>query len=146
MRDKATLLYEWRQLRLELQKEFSQKQLQNIMDWFSNLKPAVHGFNYDDMHTWPDIWEYINEGWYTHSGNGLASYYTIDFAYPEKDVQLWLVHDMLHGDMYLVTYVDGYILKRSDGKVCNYEENKKDLHIMEKFDKMKIISTLKERK
>jgi hypothetical protein len=48
--------------------------------------------------------------------------------------------------MYLVTYVDGYILNRSDGKVCNYEENKKDLHIMEKFDKMKIISTLKERK
>ena len=58
MRDKATLLYEWRQLRLELQKEFSQKQLQNIMDWFEKLDPS-HGFNFDDITTWPDIWEYI---------------------------------------------------------------------------------------
>ena len=92
------------------------------------------------------IWEYINEGWYTLSGNGLASYFTLDFAYPDKDVQLWLIHDMFYGDMYLVAYVDGYILNRSDGKVCKYEEHKKDLHIMEKFDKMKIVSTLKDRK
>lgn len=40
MRDKATLLYEWRQIRLELQKDFSKKQLQETMDWFTSLDPA----------------------------------------------------------------------------------------------------------
>ena len=146
MRDKATLLYEWRQTRLELQKDFSKKQLQKTMDWFTSLDPVTHGFNYDDMYTWPDIWEYINEGWYTHSGNGLGCYYTVDFACPDRDNQLWLVHDMLHGDMYLVAYCDGYILNRANGQVCEYEKHKKDLHIMEKFDKKKINSTLKDRK
>ena len=33
MHDKATLLYEWRQLRLNLQKEYSQKQLQELVNW-----------------------------------------------------------------------------------------------------------------
>jgi len=60
MHDKATLLYEWRQLRLNLQKEYSQKQLQELVNWLARLNPAVHGFNFDDMTTWPDIWEYIS--------------------------------------------------------------------------------------
>ena len=42
MRDKATLLYEWRQLRLKLQDNFSQKQLQDTMDWFEKLDPNPH--------------------------------------------------------------------------------------------------------
>ena len=83
MQDKATLLYEWRQLRLKIQNDFSQKQLQNMMNWWKSLEPAVHGFNYDDMKTWPDVWEYINEGYYTHSGNGLGCFYSIHYACPE---------------------------------------------------------------
>ncbi len=145
MQDKATLLYEWRQLRLKIQNDFSQKQLQNMMNWWKSLQPAVHGFNYDDMKTWPDVWEYINEGYYTHSGNGLGCFYTMHYACPERDNRLWLIHDMYYGDMYLVTYTDGFVLNRSNGKVCNYEEHKKDLHIMEKYDTNNIISTLKYR-
>lgn len=147
MRDKATLLYEWRQLRLELQKEFSQKQLQNIMDWFEKLDPNPHGFNFDDITTWPDIWEYISEGYYTRSGNGLGCLYTLHHSVPEKDNQLWLVHDMYYGDMYLVVYSEGYILNRANGKICEYDEvNKKDLDILKKYDINEVISTLKYRK
>ena len=104
MHDKATLLYEWRQLRLNLQKEYSQKQLQELVNWLARLNPAVHGFNFDDMTTWPDIWEYISEGYYTRSGNGLACFYTLHHAQPKKDNQLWLVHDLYFGDMFLVAY------------------------------------------
>ncbi len=143
MRDKATLLYEWRQIRLNLQKEFSQKQLQELIDWLARLDPAVHGFNFDDMTTWPDIWEYINEGYYTRSGNGLACLYTLHHAQPEKDNQLWLVHDMYYGDMYLVAYSEGYILNRANNEICVYEEVKKDLDIIKKYDTSDIITTLK---
>ena len=126
MQDKATLLYEWRQLRLNLQKEYSQKQLQELIDWLAKLSPATHGFNFDDMTTWPDIWEYISEGYYTKSGNGLACFYTLHHSQPEKDNQLWLVHDLYFGDMYLVAYSEGYILNRSDNKLYSYSNIKND--------------------
>ena len=87
--------------------------------------------------------EYINEGYYTHSGNGLGCFYTMHYACPERDNRLWLIHDMYYGDMYLVTYTDGFVLNRSEKYAIM--KNIKDLHIMEKYDTNKIISTLKYR-
>ena len=112
------------------------------------LDPNPHGFNFDDITIEePHIWEYINEGYYTRSGNGLGCLYTLHHSVPEKDNQLWLVHDMYYGDMYLVVYSEGYILNRANGKICEYDEvNKKDLDILKKYDINEVISTLKYRK
>ena len=106
------------------------------MDWFEKLDLTPHGFNFDDITRLileNFIWEYINEGYYTRSGNGLGCLYTLHHFckiwQTKKDNQLWLVHDMYYGDMYLVVYSEGYILKRGKMvKICEYDEvNKKDL-------------------
>jgi hypothetical protein len=47
--------------------------------------------------------------------------------------------------MYLVCYVDGYILNRSSGKLNKYEDIQNDIDILEKHAADKIIETLKYR-
>ena len=145
MRDKAALLYEWRQIRLQLKEQFCESNLQKTIDWWKTLNYHTHGFNYDNRNTWPDVWEYISEDFYTNSGNGLGCFYTAYHADPKKKPEVWLIHDLAHGDMYLVCYVDGYILNRVDGKLYKYEDIKDDMSILEKHTAEEIIETLKYR-
>jgi hypothetical protein len=147
MQDKAILLYEWRQLRLKLQEKFTKSTLQEIVNWWKSFPYHNHGLNYDDITTWPDVWEYISEGYYTNSGNGLACFYTLYHALPDKKPELWLILDLeFGGDIYLVAIVDGYILNRTNGKVVKYVDIKDDIDIMERIDYNDIIAHLKERK
>lgn len=145
MRDTAALLYEWRQTRLQLKEQFCESNLQKAIDWWKSLKYHMNGFNYDQTYTWPDVWEYISEGHYTNSGNGLGCFYTVYHATPNKNPEVWLIHDLFYGDMYLVCYVDGYILNRSSGKLDKYEDIKHDIDILEKHSATDIIETLKYR-
>lgn len=144
MRDKATLLYEWRQLRLKLKEKFSEDNLKSVITWWKSLDYHVNGFNYDQLYTWPDVWEYISEGHYTNSGNGLACFYTVHHAQPKLESEVWLIHDLALGDMYLVCYVDGYILNRANGKLEKYEDIKNDIDILEKYNSQTVIDNLKD--
>ena len=143
MKDTATLLYEWRQHRLKLKDNFNEENLQNAMDWWNALNPRAHGFDFDHLDTWPDVWEYITEGFYTVSGNGLGMFYTVLHADETKDVEIWAIHDLLHTDMYLIAVVDGYVLNRMSGKVENLEDVKSDLNILAKHTKDEVITELK---
>ena len=147
MQDKAILLYEWRQLRLKLQEKLTKSTLQEIVNWWKSFPYHSHGLNYDDITTWPDVWEYISEAYYTNSGNGLACYYTLYHALPDKKPELWLILDLeFSGDIYLVAVIDGYILNRMNGKVEKYADVKGDIDIMERINCEDIITHLKERK
>ena len=147
MRDKAILLYEWRQLRLKLQKKFTKSTLQKIVNWWKSFPYHSNGFNYDDITTFPDVWEYISEEFYTNSGNGLGCFYTVYHAHPDKNPELWLILDLSHqGEIYLVVYVDGYILNRLHGKVDKYEDVKDDMDIMERITYEDIEPHLKNRR
>jgi len=143
MTDKADMLYKWREVRLALQKEFTKENLQKVSDWWESIKYFTNGFNFDDMSTWSDVWQYINDGYYTKSGNGLGIFFTIFYADEDKDVELWLAHDLYYSNIYLVVYVDGYILNRASGEVEVYEDIKNDLSIMEVHHKYKIIDAIK---
>jgi hypothetical protein len=145
MTDTANLLYEWRQTRLNLKEEFSEKNLQEAMDFWKKLNYSRHGFDYDNSNAWPDAWEYITEEFYTNSGNGLGCFYTVNFARPDLEPEVWLVHDLLHGDMYLVCYVNGYILNRITGDVDKYDLVRDDLDIMARHSASKILNTIKSR-
>lgn len=143
MTDKASMLFKWRETRLKLQKEFNKENLQNAVNWWESINYHTNGFNFDDMSTWPDVWQYINDGYYTKSGNGLALFFTVFYADESKDVELWLVHDLFYSNIYLVVYVDGYILNRASGEVEVYEEIKNDLSILEVHNKHSIIDAIK---
>lgn len=145
MNEHATLLYEWRQTRLKLKDDFSDKNLQNSIDFWKSVKYHQHGLDYDRPSTWPDVWEYITEQHYTNSGHGIGCFYTVYHARPDLNPEIWLIHDLLHGDMYLVCYVDGYILNRMSGKLERYEDVKDDLDILEKFTAEKVVNAVKER-
>ena len=147
MRDKAILLYEWRQLRLKLQKELTQSTLQEIVNWWKAFPYHSNGFNYDDVKTWPDVWEYISEEFYTNSGNGLGCFYTLYHSYPERNPEIWLILDLTEGgEIYLVAHMDGYVLNRHNGKVEKYEDIKNDIDIMERIVYNDIEPHLKDRK
>jgi len=147
MQDKAILLYEWRQLRLKLQKDFNETTLQEIVNWWKAFPYSANGFNYDDVTTFPDVWEYINEEFYTNSGNGLGCFYTLYHSYPKNKPELWLILDLSEGgEIYLVAYMDGYVLNRKNGKVDKYEEIKDDIDIMERITYKDIEPHLKGRK
>jgi len=147
MQDKAILLYEWRQLRLKLQNKFTKSTLQEIVNWWKSFPYHSNGFNYDDVTTFPDVWEYISEKYYTNSGNGLACFYTLYHSYPDKKPELWLILDLsLGGEIYLVAYMDGYVLNRLHGKVDKYEKVKSDIDIMERMTYDDIEPHLKKRK
>ena len=137
------MLFKWREIRLRLQNEFSKENLQNAVNWWESIKYHTHGFNFDDMSTWTDVWQYINDGYYTKSGNGLALFFTVFYADETKDTELWLVHDLLHSNIYLVVYVDGYILNRASGEVELYETVKNDLSILSVHKKFEIIDAIK---
>ena len=47
MNEHATLLYEWRQTRLKLKDDFSDKNLQNSIDFWKSIKYHQHGLDYD---------------------------------------------------------------------------------------------------
>jgi len=145
MRDKASLLYEWRQLRLDLKENLDKKTLQKVNDWWRTIPCHVNGFNYDDLSTWPDVWEYISEEFYTNSGHGLGCFYTFHYAHPRKKAEVWLIMDMEYGGMYLVAYADGYILNRIGGEVHLYEDIKDDLDIMTVITPEDIDFALKKR-
>ena len=146
MQDKAILLYEWRQLRLKLQNEFTKSTLQEIVNWWKSFPYHSNGLNYDDVTTWPDVWEYINEEFYTNSGNGLGCFYTLYHAFPNNNPEIWLILDVSDGgEIYLVAYVDGYVLNRLNGKVDKYEDIKNDIDIMERTTYNDIESHLKSR-
>ena len=133
MQDKAIQLYEWRQLRLKLQNEFTKSTLQEIVNWWKSFPYHSNGLNYDDVTTWPDVWEYINEEFYTNSGNGLGCFYTLYHAFPNNNPEIWLILDFSDGgEIYLVAYMDGYVLNRLNGKVDKYEDIKNDIDIMER--------------
>ena len=72
MKDTATLLFDWRQTRLDLKEEFSENNLQKVMDFWKSLDYSRHGFDYDRNAMWPDAWEYITEQFYTNSGNKIG--------------------------------------------------------------------------
>ena len=137
MKDNATRLFEWRQTRLNLKEDFSEKNLQSAMDFWKSLDYSRHGFDYDHPHVWPDVWEYISEQFYTNSGNGVGCFYTAYHARPDLNPEVWLVHDLSLGDMYLVCYVDGYILNRMSGNVEKYDAIANDLDILEKHSAKK---------
>lgn len=141
MSEHAKMLYEWRQHRLALQNSFTEEKLQELMDWFELLDPSIHGFDYDHMDTWPTIWQYITEGYYTKSGNGLGLFYTM--VYVDKDPELWLVHDLLHSDIYLITIVDGLVLNRRSGVIEKLDEIIDDLDVLEKHSKDKVMTNVK---
>lgn len=143
MKDKSLLLFEWRQIRLELKNNFTEENLQNVIDWWKHLDYHAQGFDYDNPKTWPDVWEYISEEFYTNSGNGLGCFHTVNLALPDKDPELLLVHDLLHGDIYLICVVDGWVLNRRSGKLEIYEHVKEDLDIIERHSKEFILDTLK---
>ena len=145
MTDTANLLYEWRQTRLNLKEDFSEKNLQKAMDFWKKLDYSRHGFDYDRPASWPDVWEYITEEFYTNSGNGLGCFYTIHHARPDLNPEVWLIHDLSEGDMYLVCYVDGYILNRITGKLDKFELIKDDLDILTRHDSTKMINLVKAR-
>lgn len=143
MKDSATLLYEWRQVRLQLKEKLCESNLQKVNDYWKSIDYHRHGFNYDQIDTWPDVWQYITEGHYSNSGHGLACFYTVYHAHPKLEPEVWLVHDLAHGDMYLVCYADGYILNRITGKLEKYKDVANDLDILEKHSYEKIIETIK---
>jgi hypothetical protein len=143
MKDTSTLLYEWRQCRLELKQDFTQKNLQRLVDWWQHLDYHSHGFDYDNLNTWPDVWEYITEEFYTNSGNGLSCFHTICHSNPDKELELLLIHDMRYGDMYLICIADGWVLNRSNGKVERYDTVSDDLDILKRYTKEFVINTLK---
>ena len=143
MKDKSTLLFEWRQRRLELKNNFTEDNLQAVIDWWKSLNYHIHGFNYDNPMIWPDVWEYISEEFYTNSGNGLGCFYTVHHACPDKDPELLLIHDLLYGDIYLICVVDGYILNRSSGILENMNNTINDFDILKRFSKEFILDTLK---
>lgn len=145
MKDTATRLFEWRQTRLNLKQEFSEKNLQEAINFWKSLDYSRHGFDYDHPDVWPDVWEYISEEFFTNSGNGLGCFYTIHHARPDLKPEVWLIHDLTLGDMYLVCYADGYILNRMNGKVEKFEHIQNDIDIMERHDAEKIINAVKER-
>lgn len=145
MKDKATLLYEWRELRIKLQNEFTEETLQEIITWWQSIDHHVHGLNYDHVHTWPDVWEYISEEFYTRSGNGLGCFYTIYHAMKDKNPEVWLIQDLEYSDIYLVAYADGYILNRLDGELAKYEDIKDDINILKRHKSEDIIKTIKAR-
>ncbi|MDA8882903.1 hypothetical protein N9I00_00690 [bacterium] len=143
MKEQSTLLYEWRQRRLELKNNFTEHNLQEVIDWWKRLDYHHNGFNYDNPSIWPDVWEYITEGFYTNSGNGLGCLYTVHHACPDKDPELLLIHDLLHGDMYLICVVDGWVLNRRSGILEKFEDVSKDFDILKRFSKEFILNTLK---
>ena len=143
MSDKSTLLYEWRQKRLELKNNFTETNLQEVVDWWKSLKYHSQGFNYDNLTTWPDVWEYISEEFYTNSGNGLGCFHTVCHACPDKDPELLLIHDLLYGDIYLICVVDGWILNRSSGILERVEDTPTDFDVLKRFSKEFILDTLK---
>ena len=143
MKDKSTLLYEWRQRRLELKNNFTETNLQKVVDWWKSLDYHSQGFNYDNPTTWPDVWEYISEGFYTNSGNGLCCFHTVCHACPDKDPELLLIHDLLYGDIYLICVVDGWILNRSSGILERVEDTPTDFDVLKRFSKEFILDTLK---
>ncbi|MDA9374052.1 hypothetical protein N9R43_01585 [bacterium] len=145
MKDTATLLYEWRQTRLNLKEDFSEKNLQVVMDFWKSLNYSRHGFDFDRMEYWPDAWEYLTEGFFTNSGNGVGCFYSVYHARPELKPEVWLIHDLLHGDMYLVCYVDGYVLNRITGEVDKFERVQDDIDILKRFDASSIINNVKAR-
>lgn len=143
MNDKAKLLFDWRQQRLALKDNFTKEGLQEVFDWFKSLNPSLHGFNYDDNRTWPDIWQYLSDGYYSRSGNGLGLFYTIVHTFPEKEPELWLIHDLLHTDMYLIAIIDGYVLNRDSGEVELLADVQSDLHILTKHTKEEVMTAVK---
>ena len=145
MKDTATRLFEWRQTRLNLKEDFSEKNLQEAMDFWKSLDYSRHGFDYDRPSVWPDAWEYISEEFYTNSGNGVGCFYSVYHARPDLNPEVWLVHDLSLGDMYLVCYVNGHVLNRLHGKVDKFERVQNDLDILEKYKADDIINAVKER-
>ena len=145
MKGTATLLFDWRQTRLDLKEEFSENNLQRVMDFWKSLDYSRHGFDYDRNAMWPDAWEYITEQFYTNSGNGLGCFYTVHHAHPKLEPEVWLVHDLAHGDMYLVCYVDGYILNRITGELDKFELVQNDLDVLKKYTASTIIDAVKDR-
>jgi hypothetical protein len=143
MKDKSTLLYEWRQIRLQLKNDFTKDNLQDVVTWWKKLNYHHNGFNYDNPTTWPDVWEYISEQFYTNSGNGLGCFYTVYHSDVTLDPELMLIHDLYYGDMYLICVVDGWILNRRNGIVEKLEDVSKDIDILKRFSKDFIIDTLK---
>lgn len=143
MKDKSTLLYEWRQQRLELKNNFTETNLQKVVDWWKSLDYHSQGFNYDNLTTWPDVWEYISEEFYTNSGNGLGCFYTVHHAHPDKDPELLLIHDLLYGDIYLICIVDGWLLNRSSGILERVDDVRADFDILKRFSKELILDKLK---
>lgn len=143
MRDNATLLFEWRQHRIKLTNEFSEENLQNCLDWWNTLNPRAHGFDFDHLDTWPDPWEYLTEGFYTRSGNGLGLFHTVAYAQPEKEPEIWLIHDLLHTDMYLITVVDEYVVNRMSNKIEKLKDVEHDLNVLAKHTKNEVITALK---
>lgn len=145
MKDTATRLFEWRQTRLHLKEDFSEKNLQSAIDFWKSLDYSRHGFDYDRPSAWPDVWEYISEEFYTNSGNGIGCFYSVYHARPDLNPEVWLIHDLSLGDMYLVCYVDGYVLNRLHGKVDKFERVQNDLDILEKYKADDIVNAVKER-
>lgn len=144
MKETSALLYEWRQQRLSLSENFTEKALQELLDWWNTLSPHTHGFNFDDTDSWPDVWQYITEGFYTKSGNGLGIFYTLAFAQPEKEIELWLVHDLLYTDMVLMAVVDNkYVLNRDSNRVEQLKNAQKDLNILKKYSKKEVLEAIK---
>ena len=143
MKDTATLLHEWRQLRIKLQENFTEDNLQDIITWWRRLETHVNGFDFDRTESWTDVWQYVADGFFTKSGNGLACFMTLCHSCPDKEPELWLVHDLLHTNLYLITYVDGYVLNRSSGELEKYEDVKSDIDILTKHTKDSVLQAIK---
>lgn len=71
----------------------------------------------------------------------------IPFIPQKTNAELWLILDLSEGgEIYLVAYMDGYVLNRKNGKVDKYEEIKDDIDIMERITYKDIEPHLKGRK
>lgn len=143
MSNQASKLFEWREIRQELQNDFTEENLQRVITWWQSLDYRSNGFDYDNVDSWPNVWELIDEGQYTRSGIGLGCFYTVAHAYPKKENEIWLIHDLLYSEMYLVCYVDGYILNRASGKLEKFDNVKSDINILEKHTASTIMDALK---
>ena len=73
----------------------------------------------------------------------MGLFYTIVHTFPEKEPELWLIHDLLHTDMYLISIVDGYILNRDSGEVELLADVQSDLHILTKHTKEEVMTAVK---
>ena len=75
--DFADRLEAWSELRTTCAKLPLQEALQTVNDWWKNAPWQPHYLHWDDIETWPDPWELLNDNVYCDLARGLGILYTL---------------------------------------------------------------------